>query len=93
MAVVHQGYNLACKIPAWDMGRFETTDKVTIGIIQKIITLISSLFPAINHVIIRILAFFRTFVFLESDFNDFFSGFGRFLVPRRAAEGGSPYGF
>ena len=62
-------------------GRFETTDKVTIRIIQKIIALILSLFPAINHVIIRILAFFRTCVFLESDFNDFFSGFGRFSVP------------
>ena len=66
---------------SWDRGRFETTDKVTIRIIQKIFALISSLFPAINHVIIRILAFFRTCVFLESDFNDFISGFGRFFVP------------
>jgi len=62
-------------------GLFETTDKVTIRIIQKIIALISSLFPAINHVIIRILAFFRTCVFLEADFNDFFSGFEPSPVP------------
>jgi len=69
------------KIRAGTGGRFETTDKVTIRIIQKIIALISSLFPAINHVIIRILAFFRTCVFLESDFNDFFSGFGTVPCP------------
>ena len=67
--------------PSWDSDPSETTDKVTIRIIQKIIALISSLFPAINHVIIRILAFFRTCVFLESDFNDFFSGFDPSPVP------------